>query len=86
MLSPNSINLIFENCLGLWHTLKDMCSSFHKRFIAPFQCQDGSSNYGNLFTVNNKQVLPISSDLPSLMGRRPDREKGNEVKFFCIHS
>ena len=40
---------------------------------------------GNLSTVNNKRVVPISSNLPFSHGELARQEKGNKVKFFFIH-
>ena len=70
-MSP--INLIFDVALACGIHLK-IYSSFHARFINPFSAKMFHQD-GNLSTVNNKRVVPISSNLPSQMGSWQDRKK-----------
>ena len=76
-MSP--INLIFDVALACGIHLK-IYSSFHARFINPFSAKIFHQD-GNLSTVNNKRVVPISSNLPSQMGSWQDRKKA--IKSNC---
>ena len=77
-MSP--IDLIFDVALACGIHLK-IYSSFHACFINPFSAKMFHQD-GNLSTVNNKRVVPISSNLPWELARQ---EKGNKVKLFFIH-
>ena len=76
-MSP--INLIFDVALACGIHLK-IYSSFHARFINPFSAKMFHQD-ANLSTVNNKRVVPISSNLPSQMGSWQDRKKA--IKSNC---
>ena len=76
-MSP--INLIFDVALACGIHLK-IYSSFHARFINPFSAKMFHQD-GNLSTVNNKRVVPISSNLLSQMGSWQDRKKA--IKSNC---
>ena len=76
-MSP--INLIFDVALACGIHLK-IYSSFHAHFINPFSAKMFHQD-GNLSTVNNNRVVPISSNLPSQMGSWQDRKKA--IKSTC---
>ena len=67
------INLICDVALACGIHLK-VYSSFHARFINPFSAKMFHQD-GNLSTVNNKRVVPISSNLPSQMGSWQEKTK-----------
>ena len=76
-MSP--INFIFDVALACGIHLKDiqqLSCTFYQPFSAKMFHQDG-----NLSTVNNKRVVPLSSNLPSQMGSWQDRKKA--IKSNC---
>ena len=78
MMSP--INLILMLPCLVEYTRR-YTAAFTNVLLTPFSAQMDHQD-GSLSTVNNKRVVPISSNLPSHMGSWQDRKKGKSQIFL----